>query len=207
MKEIRYTHFELELAKLIISSFTNEDYSEIKFIGRFKALFERIKPEIEIDNVIQVALEQRGALYLFSLYSEDPFVIKIIKAVDLVAQRSIPETSAKLICYLSQLVHLRWFINEVDTFLFTRIHNVLISSYLTKRPPQQEDIQTISCLFPKQRESLGIWQKSLVGFVNALGDFKVQDATLIKEALAELGTVTLRSVLGKFSHFLQTNSS
>jgi hypothetical protein len=197
IKELRYTHFELELGKFLVKFMVQETYSESTVIKEYQALRNRIKPEIQIDTDLEMILEKHGILYAFATCKGNEFITRLTKIVGIVAQRTHPANIAERFArYLENLEYLKWAIQKDNTVLFNNLHNCLVSSYLKRRPVIQDDIQLISQLSPQNRSDLGFWEYHLIGANNGLGNFNVQDPYSIKEALAGLEAGT-NSFLGK----------
>ena len=201
MKEIEFTHFELELARLSVKIIMKKEYSEITFIKEYQALLNRIKPEIEISVNTEESLEKHGILYALATCSGDEFIARIIKAMGIVAQKTLAGSafSEKFVRYLEHLGYLKWAINNDDGFLFTNLHNCLFSNYFMRRATSDDDVQIISNLNSENRRDLGIWQFQLVGFENGLGYYRVRDPNGIKEDLMELGLPTMMKIWRKLT--------
>jgi hypothetical protein len=203
LKEIEFTHFELELARLAVKVILKKEYSEISFIKEYQELRTRIKPEIELSVNIEEALEKHGILYALATGTGEEFIARIIKAMGIVAELTLTgntttgNNTEKFVRYLEHLEYLKWAISKEDSFLFTSLHNCLFSNYLMRRVADDNDAQIICRLNPENRRDLGIWQSRLVGFENGLGYYRVKDANWVKEDLMELGLPTLRNVWGR----------
>ena len=166
LEEIQFTRFEYDLAHLIVNSLL-EGYNYERFKREFAEISGNCDWEVETSETVIKWLSDKGLLSIFVTLSENPFVKKLIRGINIFSRHQLPaELQRKIVRYIESLHFLHPIWVKLSIPEFDKLHNHIFLAYFIKLTLPVDD-SPIS-LSEEHRQALGDWADALLEHRNAL---------------------------------------